>query len=148
MFVDTKTVQKTLSSKLQSTVECTPQRLVNCSVMNIRTDRQTDRIHILHIYVELAQARPNHSIIYWSVYPYYSDEFSLKYTVYVAQNNSLKLVKHLSEIIKLTQIVNDSLTKNVQSICPTKLPYVTGRAKINHLRTKNSNLLHFCSTIT
>ena len=32
--------------------------------MNIQTDRQTDRIHILSIYVGLTQARPNNYIIH------------------------------------------------------------------------------------
>ena len=31
--------------------------------MNVRTERQTDRPHELHVYVGLAQARPNYIVI-------------------------------------------------------------------------------------
>ena len=43
---------------LQLTTKGASTTLVNFCVMNVRTDKKTDRIHILYVYVGLTQGLP------------------------------------------------------------------------------------------
>ena len=77
--------------------------------MNVRTDRQTDRPHELHVYVGLAQARPNyvytnytvHNVIYYHLVCILESFVSFESANYVAEEED----GHVELTIALTKEV-------------------------------------------